>query len=79
MAYRRQKGIRSNVVYSMLLTGITYLFPLIVYPYISRVLGVANIGLVGFIDSLVTYFILISMMGISVLGIREVARRQSRS
>lgn len=79
MAYRRQKGIRSNVVYSMLLTGITYLFPLIVYPYISRVLGVANIGLVGFIDSLVTYFILISMMGISVLGIREVARSREDS
>ena len=50
-----------------------YLFPLAVYPYVSRVLGVAEIGLVSFIDSIATYFILFSMMGISILGIREVA------
>lgn len=49
------------------------MFPLIVYPYVSRVLGVSNIGLVGFIDSIATYFILLSMMGISIVGVREIA------
>ncbi|MDE6393549.1 MAG: oligosaccharide flippase family protein [Muribaculaceae bacterium] len=67
-------GVRSGLMWSAMLTGATYVFPLIVYPHVSRVLGVADIGLVGFIDSVVTWFILISMMGISILGIRETAK-----
>lgn len=66
--------IRKNLIYSGLLTGMQYLFPLLVYPYVSRVLGVEAIGLVGFIDSIVTYFILFSMMGISIVGMRAVAQ-----
>lgn len=56
-----------------MLTGANYFFPLVVYPYVSRVLGVSDIGLVSFVDSIATYFILFSMMGISIAGIREVA------
>lgn len=66
--------IGKNLLYNGLLTCAQYIFPLVVFPYVTRVLGVANIGLVGFIDSIVTYFILFSMMGISVVGVREVAR-----
>lgn len=68
-----QTPLSHSLVYSLILTGATYIFPLIVYPYVSRVLGVTNIGLVGFVDSLATYFILFSMMGISVLGVREIS------
>lgn len=67
--------IRKNLIYSTILTSAHYVFPLLVYPYVSRVLGVPNIGLVGFIDSIATYFILFSMMGISIVGVREIARR----
>ena len=66
--------VKKNVAYSTLLAGANYAFPLAVYPYVSRVLGVENVGVVGFVDSLATYFILFSMMGISILGAREVAR-----
>lgn len=51
-----------------------YIFPLIIYPYISRVLGVANIGACNFVDSIVEYFTIISMMGMNTIGIREIAR-----
>lgn len=67
-------GITKNLFYSTILTSAHYVFPLLVYPYVSRVLGVDNIGLVSFIDSIATYFILFSMMGISIVGVREVAR-----
>lgn len=66
-------SLRKNILFNTVLTGAHYAFPLIVYPYVSRVLGVENIGLVGFIDSLATYFILFSMMGISIVGVREIA------
>jgi len=62
-----------NIIYSCALTVSGYLVPMITYPYISRVLGVANIGLCNFIDGIINYFTLFSMMGIGVVGIREVA------
>ena len=66
-------SIKKNFLYSGILTTANIVFPLIVYPYVSRVLGVANIGLCNFIDSLINYFVLFSTLGISVLGIREIA------
>lgn len=60
-------------MYSSILTVANYLFPLIVFPYVSRILGVEGIGAVNFIDSIVNYYILFSSMGISFAGIRAVA------
>ena len=66
-------GIKKNLVYSTLLTTSNYLFPLLVYPYVARVLGVTNIGLCNFIDNIINYFILFSMMGINIMGNRQIA------
>ena len=65
--------LKNNFIYSSILTVSTYLFPLLVYPYISRTLGLSSIGIVNFVDNLVNYFILISMMGITTVGVREIA------
>ncbi len=66
-------SLKSNFIYSSILTVSKYLFPLIVYPYVSRTLGLSNIGIVNFVDNLINYFILISMMGITTVGVREIA------
>ena len=65
--------IKKNYFYNSLLTVANYLFPLITYPYVSRVLGVGNIGIVNYVDSLVNYFLLFSMTGIGIVGVREIA------
>lgn len=70
-------SIKKNFTYSSILTISGYLFPFITFPYISRVLGVSNIGLCNFIDSIINYFIMFSMMGISTVGIREIASKQN--
>lgn len=66
-------SLKKNFIYSSILTVSTYLFPLIVYPYVSRTLGLSNIGIVNFVDNLVAYFVCFSMMGISTIGVREIA------
>lgn len=66
-------SIKRNYFYSTILTGANYVFPLIVFPYVSRVLGVANIGTCNFVDSIVNYFCIFSMLGINVVGVREIA------
>ena len=67
-------SIKKNFVYSSVLTVSGYLFPLLTFPYVSRVLGVTNIGICNYIDSIITYFCVFSAMGISVVGVREIAR-----
>ncbi len=66
-------SIKKNFFFSSILTTANYIFPLLTYPYVSRVLGVTNIGACNFVDSIIHYFIMFSMMGIGVIGIREVA------
>jgi len=66
-------SLTKNFIYSSILTVSKYLFPLIVYPYVSRTLGLSNIGIVNFVDNLVNYFVYISMMGIATVGVREIA------
>jgi O-antigen/teichoic acid export membrane protein len=70
-------SIKKNIVYSSILTVSNFVFPLVTFPYVTRVLGVANIGIYNFVDNVINYFILFSMLGISVLGIREIAKTKN--
>lgn len=66
-------NIKRNFLYNSTLTVSGYIFTLLTYPYISRVVGVSNVGIVNFVDSLINYFVIFAMMGIGTVGIREVA------
>ena len=70
-------SLKKNFLFNSILTTSNYIFPLLVYPYITRVLGVANIGLCDFVDSIINYFILFSMMGINIMGTREIAKAKN--
>lgn len=69
-------NIKHNLAYSAILTLSTYLVPLIVFPYISRVLGVGGIGQIDTVDNIIDYCILFSMMGLTTLGVREIAKNK---
>lgn len=71
------KSIKKNFLYSSLLTTANYIFSFITYPYVSRVLGVTNIGICNFVDSIINYYILFAMMGVGVVGIREIASNRN--
>lgn len=67
-------SLKKNFLYSSILTCANYIFPLLTYPYVSRVLGVENIGVCNFADSIISYFLIFSSMGINSVGIREIAK-----
>lgn len=67
-------GLKKNILYSGFLTTSLYIFQFLTYPYVARVLGVTNIGICNYVQSIVQYFSLFSMLGISTLGVREIAR-----
>ena len=70
-------SIKKNIFYSTLLTVSGYLFPLITYPYVNRVLGVDKIGICNYVDSYIQYGILFSMLGIGTVAIREIAQHKN--
>lgn len=65
---------KKNFAYNLTLTLAGYIFPLITYPYVSRVLGVTNLGTCNFIDGIIDYFILFANLGIGSYGVREIAK-----
>lgn len=69
-------SLKTNILYSCILTTANYIFPLITYPYVSRVLGVSNIGVCNFVDSIINYFLMLSTLGIGIVGIREIAKNK---
>jgi O-antigen/teichoic acid export membrane protein len=67
-------SLKKNIGYNSLLTLSNYIIPIIVFPYVSRILGVKNFGVFSFIDSILNYYVLFSMLGITTLGIREISK-----
>ena len=59
---------------NVILTASTFIFPLITFPYISRILLPAGVGKVNFATSLVSYFSMIAMLGVPTYGIRACAQ-----
>ena len=69
--------LKKNIFYNSLFSISNFLFPLITFPYSSRILGPAGIGGVVFIDSITTYFILVSFLGIPLYAVRETGKRRN--
>ena len=73
---RRTKNIGINAILNVLNQGLRIVFPLITYPYAVRVLGADGIGKVNFSNSIVSYFSLFAMLGVSTYAVREGAKRR---
>lgn len=70
----KQKSIKLNFIMNAILTMSSFLFPLITFPYVSRVLLPVGTGKVSFATSLITYFNMFAMLGIPTYGIRACAK-----
>ena len=76
----QQNVINKNNIFNSIATLGNFLFPLITFPYVTRVLGIDNIGIYNFSSSVVSYFSLIATLGISTYAIRECAKvRENRN
>ncbi|RVU03015.1 flippase [Mucilaginibacter limnophilus] len=67
-------GIRKNMISNLLLSSSAIVFPLITFPYVTRILSANSIGKYFFIDALTQYLIIFSAVGIPYYGIREIAK-----
>lgn len=70
----KKDSIKLNALLNMMKQCCAIIFPLITFPYISRVLGPESYGKYSYGNSIVSYFSLIAGLGISTYAIREGAR-----
>ena len=75
----KQKSVKVNAILNMLKQICMILFPMITFPYVSRILGPENYGKLSFADSISGYVSLLAGLGISSYAVREGARlRENR-
>lgn len=71
-------SMKKNIILNTLKTAMGFLFPLITFPYVSRVLGTVGLGKVNFSHSIISYFALAASLGVISYGIREGAALKNR-
>ena len=71
---RRNSSLKLNFIMNVILTMSSILFPLLTFPYVSRILLPVGTGKVAFATSFISYFTLFSQLGIPMYGIRACAK-----
>ena len=70
---QKQKSIKLNFIMNAILTLSSFIFPLVTFPYVSRILLPEGMGKVAMATSVIAYFALLARLGIPMYGIRACA------
>ena len=70
---KKEKSLTVNFIMNIILSMSAFIFPLITFPYVSRVLLPIGTGKVSFANSIIAYFALFAQLGIPTYGIRACA------
>ena len=69
-----KKSLGLNAFLNGIRSVLNLLFPLLTFPYVSRILGATGMGKYNFANSIVSYFLMIAALGINTYAVREGAR-----
>lgn len=70
----KNKSLGKNAFLNGLRSVLNIIFPIITFPYVSRVLSVGELGKYNWSNSFVSYFLLIAGLGIATYAVREGAK-----
>ena len=68
---RVKKSVTRNAVLNVIKTVMSLAFPLITFPYSTRVLGLTAVGKYSFASAVVSYFSMVAALGITMYAVRE--------
>jgi polysaccharide transporter, PST family len=68
-----QKVLYKNIVYLLITQGANFILPLITLPYITRVVGPENYGLIEFSTAVILYFSAVVIFGFNTTATRRIA------
>lgn len=67
-------SLKKNIALSYINTITGIIFPLITFPYATRVLLPQGIGTIDFLNSIINYIVLFTSLGIPFYAVREIAK-----
>lgn len=67
-------SLKSNVILNFINTVTGIIFPVITFPYASRILMPEGIGIINFQTSIINYIVILTSLGIPMYAVREVAK-----
>ena len=67
-------SLKKNIFYNSIRVGSNLVFPLVTFPYVTRIMGPDTLGLFNYITAIAGYFTLFASLGFPIYGIREVAQ-----
>lgn len=70
----KKKSLGVNALMNGFRNALNLIFPLITFPYVSRILSVNGMGIYNFANTYVNYFILLAGLGIATYAVREGAK-----
>lgn len=69
----RSQSVKKNYIFNTVYQILSICTPLITAPYLSRTLGADGIGIQSYTNSIVSYFLLIAVLGSTTFGQRKIA------
>ena len=69
----KKQSVKKNYIYNLLYQMLAVIIPLLITPYIARVLGAANIGAFSYTTAMTGYFVLFGNLGIATYGQLKIA------
>lgn len=66
-------NVKKNIFMLFMVQGVNYLFPLLTFSYISRVLGPENFGKIGLAQSVIVYFTFVVDFGFNLIATRNIS------
>lgn len=72
----KAQSLKTNFIFNSIFQILSMALPFITAPYVSRVLGVENIGIFSYTYSIAGYFVMFAMLGVKNYGNRSCARER---
>lgn len=70
----QKQSLKANFTLNLTNTVAGLLYPVITFPYITRILLPEGIGLIQFLQSVVNYFAMFAALGIPLYAVKEIAK-----
>lgn len=68
--------MKKNFIYNLVYQFVQIVIPLILLPYVSRILGADTLGIYNYSYTIAAYFLLFAMLGVANYGCRSIAKVQ---
>ncbi len=73
-----RQSLAKNFLYQFIYQGLIFIIPLIVSPYLTRVIGKMGLGIYTYVNSIAYYFIILANLGISRHGQRIISQKSGK-